>query len=173
MHPDGTSGPKGMMVRWKNDEDNGSKHTIDKGYMVVDSVSPHLPIELTWTYAGVDGSHRINVGEDKVRIPLPAIGNLKVELSDDLLAALGEDCYLSLQAPNNPQPTLENPNGYCIGIRKPMVLSAVAQGPYRACIYRKELGEAGEVLIAISKSAEVDVLGETAAVVQLLKLNRP
>lgn len=173
MHPDGTSGPKGMMVRWKNDEDNGSKHTIDKGYLVVESVSPHLPIELTWTYAGVDSYHMINVGEDKVRIPLPAIGNLKVELSDDLEAVLGEDCYLSLQAPNNPQPTLENPNGFCIGIRKPIVLSAVATGPYRACIYRQEQAEQGVSLIAISNSAEVDVLGETVAVVRLLKLKRP
>ncbi len=158
MHPDGSSGPSGMSVQWKNDQDRGSGVTRDKGYFVVDGLAPHLPIDLTWTYGGIECQHRIEVGQDKVRIPLPAVGKLKVVIADSLRTALDGDCYFSLQEKGSPAPTVQEPNGFCIGLKKNKSFDAVAVGTYRACMYRLSGRGDERQLIAISQPTFVTVV---------------
>ena len=165
MRPDGSSGPVAMTVNWRNEDDQGVGRTREKGYLVVAGLAPHLPIDLDWTYGGIDCTYRINVGEDKVRIPLPAIGALRVEVVDSLQAMLDDDCYLSLQLEGSPAPTVAEPHGFCIGIKGAKTFDKVAVGNYRACIYRltgdgelrslEQVGQASLVQVQAASKAEV------------------
>lgn len=165
MNPNGTSGPAGMRVNWKNDDASGQGRTQEKGYMVVAGLAPHLPIDLTWEYGGVECDYRINVGEDKVRIPLPAVGGLKVSLADALKSTLDSECYFSLQLQDSPPPTVADPNGFCIGMTSGKTFDAVAVGDYTACMYR--LSSSGELptLVQIGQPRFVRIeAGQTAEV---------
>lgn len=165
MHPDGTSGPAGMSVKWSNEEDSGNGTTRDKGYMVVEGLAPHLPIDLNWSYGGIPCEYRINVGEDKVRIPLPAVGKLKVVFSDTIKSQLGDDTYLCLQEQGSPAPTVDHPNGFCIGLRNSKTFNSVAVGDYRVCMYRltgsgeqrrlEQVGQPSRVQLTAGQSTEV------------------
>jgi hypothetical protein len=165
MRPDGASGPVGMSVNWSNEDDRGYGVTREKGYFVVSGLAPHLPIDLDWKYGGVVCTHRINVGEDKVRIPLPAVGELRIELTDSLQSMLGDDCYLSLQIEGSPPPTVAEPNGFCIGMKSSKSFDSVAVGDYRVCMYRltgrgeerqlEQVGLANRVHVKSASKAEV------------------